>query len=87
MTWDAGKLPVLWVHGEFGTTKEQPYHDRFYTLALQPMSRNPYPRSTTLSRRRMSHHFDYRQTNGWTSATLTALPGPAICTARARYSG
>jgi hypothetical protein len=44
--WDAGKLPVLWVYGEFGATKESPYRDRFYTLALQPMSRNPYPRST-----------------------------------------
>ena len=45
--WDASQLPVLWVHGEFGATKEHPYRDRFYTLALQPMSRNPYPRSTT----------------------------------------
>ena len=46
--WDAGQLPVLWVHGEFGATREHPYRDRFYTLALQPMSRNPYPRSTTI---------------------------------------
>jgi hypothetical protein len=46
--WDAGQLPVLWVHGEFGATKEHPFRDRFYTLALQPMSRNPYPRSTTI---------------------------------------
>jgi len=46
--WDASQLPVLWVHGEFGATKEHPYRDRFYTLALQPMSRNPYPRSTTI---------------------------------------
>jgi hypothetical protein len=46
--WDADKLPVLWVYGEFGATKESPYRDRFYTLALQPMSRNPYPRSTTI---------------------------------------
>ena len=45
--WDAGQLPVLWVHGEFGGTQEHPYRGRFYTLALQPMSRNPYPRSTT----------------------------------------
>ena len=44
--WDAAKLPVLWVYGEFGATKESPYRDRFYTLALQPLSRNPYPRST-----------------------------------------
>jgi hypothetical protein len=46
--WDASKLPVLWVYGEFGATKESPYRDRFYTLALQPMSRNPYPRSTSI---------------------------------------
>ena len=46
--WDAGQLPVLWVYGEFGATQEHPYRDRFYTLALQPMSRNPYPRSTTI---------------------------------------
>jgi hypothetical protein len=46
--WDAGQLPVLWVYGEFGATKEHPYRDRFYTLALQPMSRNPYLRSTTI---------------------------------------
>ena len=48
VTWDAGQLPVLWIHGEFGATKESPYQDRFYTLALQPMSRNPYPRSTAV---------------------------------------
>jgi hypothetical protein len=46
--WDASQLPVLWVYGEFGATKEHPYRDRFYTLALQPLSRNPYPRSTTI---------------------------------------
>jgi hypothetical protein len=46
--WDAGKLPVLWVYGEFGATKENPYRDRFYTLALQPMSRNPYPTGTSI---------------------------------------
>jgi len=46
--WDAAQLPVLWFYGEFGATKESPYRDRFYTLALQPMSRNPYPRSTTI---------------------------------------
>ena len=45
--WDAGQLPVLRVHGEFGATKEHPFRDRFYTLALQPLSRNPYPSSTT----------------------------------------
>jgi hypothetical protein len=48
VTWDASQLPVLWVHGEFGGTDEHPYRDRFYTLALQPMSANPYPRSTTM---------------------------------------
>jgi hypothetical protein len=46
--WDAGKLPVLWVYGEFGATNQSPYRDRFYSLALQPMSRNPYPRSTSI---------------------------------------
>ena len=46
--WDASKLPFLWFYGEFGATKEHPYRDRFYTLALQPLSRNPYPRSTTI---------------------------------------
>lgn len=46
--WDAGQLPVLFVYGEFGATKEHPYRDRFYTLALQPLSRNPYPSSTTI---------------------------------------
>ena len=40
--WDASKLPYLWVYGEFGGTDESPYRDRFYALALQPMSRNPY---------------------------------------------
>jgi hypothetical protein len=48
VTWDAGKMPILWVYGEFGATKEAPYRDRFYTLALQPLSRNPYPRSTAI---------------------------------------
>lgn len=48
VTWDAGKLPFLWLYGEFGGTNEVPYHHRFYTLALQPLSRNPYPRSTSI---------------------------------------
>jgi hypothetical protein len=48
VTWDARKLPYLFVYGEFGGTDEEPFRDRFYTLALQPMSRNPYPRSTTI---------------------------------------
>jgi hypothetical protein len=46
--WDAGKLPYLFVYGEFGGTDEEPFRDRFYTLALQPMSRNPYLRSITI---------------------------------------
>jgi hypothetical protein len=46
--WDAGQLPVLFAHGEFGGTDAEPFRSRFYTLALQPMSRNPYPRSTTI---------------------------------------
>ena len=46
--WDARKLPYLFVYGEFGGTDQEPFRDRFYTLALQPMSRNPYTRSTTI---------------------------------------
>jgi hypothetical protein len=46
--WDAGQLPVLFVYGEFGGTDEEPFRGRFYSLALQPMSRNPYRRSTTI---------------------------------------
>ena len=42
VTWDARKLPYLFVYGEFGGTDEEPYRNRFYSLALQPMSRNPY---------------------------------------------
>jgi hypothetical protein len=48
VTWDAGKLPFLWLYGEFGGTNEAPYRNRFYTLALQPLSRNPYSRSTPI---------------------------------------
>jgi hypothetical protein len=47
VTWDTRKLPYLFVHGEFGGTDQEPYR-QFYTLALQPMSRNPYPRSTSI---------------------------------------
>ena len=46
--WDASKMPYLFVYGEFGGTDQEPFRDRFYTLALQPMSRNPYLRSTTI---------------------------------------
>jgi hypothetical protein len=44
VTWDARKLPFLWFYGEFGATKDAPYN-RFYTLALEPFSRNPYSRN------------------------------------------
>jgi hypothetical protein len=46
--WDASQLPVLFVYGEFGGTDEEPFRSQFYSLALQPMSRNPYLRSTTI---------------------------------------
>jgi len=46
VTWDARKLPFLWFYGEFGATNDAPYYKRFYTLALEPFSRNPYPRKT-----------------------------------------
>ena len=49
VTWDARKLPFLFVHGEFGGTDQEPYRNRFYTLALQPMSRNPYLRSASIN--------------------------------------
>ena len=48
VTWDARAMPFLWLYGEFGATNAWPYHNRFYTLALQPMSRNPYPASTSI---------------------------------------
>jgi hypothetical protein len=44
--WNAGQLPALFVYGEFGGTDEEPFRGRFYTLALQPMSRNPYLRNS-----------------------------------------
>ena len=47
--WDASKMPYLFVYGEFGGTDEEPFRDRFYTFALQPMSRNPYLSSTTIA--------------------------------------
>lgn len=46
VTWDARKLPILWLYGEYGATRAAPYHNRFYTLALQPLSQNPYSRYT-----------------------------------------
>jgi hypothetical protein len=47
VTWDARALPFLWLYGEFGATSKSPYN-RFYSLALQPMSRNPYSLATTI---------------------------------------
>jgi hypothetical protein len=44
VTWDAAKFPFLFLHGEFGATAEAPFN-RFYTLALQPYSGNPYSRN------------------------------------------
>lgn len=44
VAWDARKLPVLFLYGEFGATSEAPYN-LFYTLALQPLSHNPYTRN------------------------------------------
>ena len=48
VTWDASAMPFLWLYGEFGATNAWPYHNRFYSLALQPMSRNPYSLATTI---------------------------------------
>lgn len=48
VTWDAGTMPFLWLYGEFGASSKSPY-DRFYSLALQPMFRNPYSLATTFS--------------------------------------
>ena len=46
VTWDARTFPFLWLYGEFGATTDAPYLETFYTLALQPFSRNPYSRSS-----------------------------------------
>ena len=46
VSWDARKFPFLWFYGEFGATSDASYCNRFYTLALQPISRNPYSRHT-----------------------------------------
>ena len=48
VTWDARTMPFLWLYGEFGGAGKSPY-DRFYSLALQPMSANPYSLATTIS--------------------------------------
>ena len=47
VTWDASAMPFLWLYGEFGASSKSPY-DRFYSLALQPMSANPYSLATTI---------------------------------------
>jgi len=47
VTWDGSAMPFLWLHGEFGGSSTHPY-DRFFSLALQPMSANPYPLATTI---------------------------------------
>jgi hypothetical protein len=49
VTWDASELPFLFVYGEFGGAGEEPFRSQFYSLALQPMSRNPYTRSTPVN--------------------------------------
>ena len=49
VTWNARQLPYLFIHGEFGGTDQEPYRNRFYTLALQPMSSNPYLRGTSIN--------------------------------------
>lgn len=46
VTWNARELPFLFLYGEFGATNEAPFHNRIYSLALQPLSCNPYPRRT-----------------------------------------
>jgi hypothetical protein len=48
VTWDASAMPFLWLYGEFGATNAWPYHNRFYSLALRPISRNPYPLATII---------------------------------------
>lgn len=47
VVWDAGKFPVLRLYAEYGATRQHPLQDRWYTLALQPFSRNPYSHSTS----------------------------------------
>ena len=47
VTWDAGTMPFLWLYGEFGGSGKHRY-DQFYSLALLPMSVNPYSLATTI---------------------------------------
>ena len=42
VTWDAGKLPFVWLYGEFGGTKEAPYQNR---STRSPCSRFPATRT------------------------------------------
>lgn len=46
VTWDAARFPFLFIHGEFGGAGAAPF-DRFFSLALQPLSGNPYPRTAS----------------------------------------
>jgi hypothetical protein len=48
VTWDAAAMPFLWLYGEFGAKGGWPYDHQFYTLTLQPMSANPFSRSTSI---------------------------------------
>lgn len=41
VTWDAKKLPYLWLWGEFGAWQEFPFMGQFFTIALEPLSHNP----------------------------------------------
>jgi hypothetical protein len=47
VTWDASAMPFLFLNGEFGGTNAHPFN-LFYSLALQPMSANPYSLATTI---------------------------------------
>src|SRR5215472_75409 len=47
VTWDARAMPFLWLYGEFGGSGKHRY-DQFYSLALLPMSVNPYSLATTI---------------------------------------
>jgi hypothetical protein len=88
VSWDARKFPFLWFYGEFGASTEAPYHNWFYTLALQPLSRNPYsPQHPDRIGGECPTTSMPSSTPRWTSPTPTALPGPATGSAPGRYSG
>ena len=60
VTWDARKLPFLFVHGEFGGTDEEPFRGRFYTPRAAADVPQPLPPQHHHSLgEEMSHHFDY----------------------------